>query len=151
MDFKAELLRQSPPRTWLGALRIRIQRVQTYYAFVNLVLLLVTTYTIREASIKQYIPRFNFWWLLILGAVLIVGAALIDYKLVHPSEIAYNQSQAWKHKNPVRRELGRLEESINQLQILGVEDVKALTDSIDLLRQSVDRLEIALREFRSSK
>jgi len=121
-----------------------MNRVQSYYGSINFMLLLITTYTIREATLKHYIPGITFWWLLGAGAVLIIAVAVIDYKLVHPSEIIYAHSQSWKHNNPVRKQLTRMEESANRLQRRDTEELKALMGAIDSLRQSVDRLESTL-------
>lgn len=128
-----------------------MNRIQSYYGSMNFMLLLITTYTIREATLRHYIPGITFWWLLGAGVVLIAVVALVDYKLVHPSEIIYSHSQSWKHSNPVRKELSRLESSVNHLQTAEAEGVQTLISSIELLRQSVDKLEVALREGRSDQ
>lgn len=93
-----------------------ITRTQSYYSLLNVVLLLVTTYTVREATIRNYIPGFNFWWLVGIGAFLIIAVAVIDYKLIYPSETAYNQHEAWKHRSPVRKEFAEMKALINQLK-----------------------------------
>lgn len=106
-----------------------ITRTQSYYSLMNVVLLLVTTYTVREATIQKWFPWLNFWWLLGIGAAAIIAVAAIDYKLVHPSEIAYNQSQAWKHRSPVRKELGQMQQSITAIQG-ALEDLKEAVNQL---------------------
>lgn len=109
------VLKQSKPRLWLGALRDMIQRTQSYYAIINVCLLLVTTYTVRELTIKKYIPGFNFLWLLAALAVFVVVVSLIDYKFIYPSQIAFHQHEAWKHRSPVRKDMGRMKKEIRDI------------------------------------
>jgi len=114
MNIRRLILRQGKPKLWLGEARDMLTRVQSYYVYVNISLLLITTYTVREATIKAFIPWFNFIHLL---AFLIVGisvVAVIDRKWVYPSQIAFHQHQAWKHKSPIRQAIE--EDRQNNLQ-----------------------------------
>lgn len=105
MSLMQSLMKQCSPNLWVGYIRNRVIRTQSYYTTVNVALLLVTTYTVREEYLKHYLPWFNFWWLLAIGIVLIIIVDIFDHKIVQPSEIAYLQQQNWKHKSPVRHEL----------------------------------------------
>ena len=144
MSVRTLMLKQGKPRLWLGALRHTIQRTQAYYSLFNIVFLLITTYTVREATIRHYIPEFNFWWLLVIGMAFIITVAILDYKFIHPSEIAFTQSQAWKHKSPIREKLEELEKSMGQPQ--EISDFATLTNSINELNTSIKSLEELLRD-----
>jgi hypothetical protein len=120
---KRAALKQSRPRIWLGALRDIVQRTQAYYALINASLLLITTYTVREATIKAHFPWFNFGWLAIALIVFVVVVALTDYKVIYPSQVAYHQFEAWKHRSPVRR------------------DMEAMKQELDLIKEAVARVE----------
>lgn len=110
------VLKQSRPRLWLGALRDMIQRTQSYYAIINVCLLLITTYTLREVTIKKYFPDFNFLWLIAFLAVFVVVVSLVDYKFIYPSQIAFHQHEAWKHRSPVRKDMIKMKKEMRSLR-----------------------------------
>lgn len=109
-------LTQSKPRIWLGGLRDIMQRTQAYYALINASLLLITTYTVREATIKAHIPWFNFGWLAAALVVFVVVVALVDYKIIFPSQVAYHQHEAWKHRSPVRKDMEAMQKELNLIK-----------------------------------
>lgn len=126
MNLMQSLGKQSSPKIWLGGIRNRIIRAQSYYTLLNVLLLLITTYTVRYDSIHEYLPWFNFGWLVI---IVLVGAAtitIIDHKIIQPSEIAYLQHQAWKHRSPIRIELEQ--------------DKKELQERLDKMQEKLDEL-----------
>jgi hypothetical protein len=94
-----------------------LQRTQSYYAIVNISLLLVTTYTVREATIKAHLPWFNFWILLVALGVMVGVVALIDYKWVFPSQMAHHQHMAYKHRNLIRRDLEKDREEVKSRNV----------------------------------
>ena len=118
MKLKQLLLKQSKPRIWLGGVRDMIQRSQTYYSIFNVILLLITTYTVREVTIKTYLPWFNFWHLIAVIFVIIILIILLDHKLIYPSQIAFHQHEAWKHESPVRKEFKKINERLDRIEKL---------------------------------
>ncbi len=129
------VLKQSAPRLWLGALRDMIQRTQSYYSIINISLLLIATYTLREATIKKYFPDFNFFWLLAILAVFVIVVALLDYKFVYPSQIAFHQHEAWKHRSMVRKDTEAMKSQIRSLRrdvkVLRGEDLSEIDEILD--------------------
>jgi len=117
-NFKSQMLYQGRPNLWLGALKNLVVRTQSYYAIVNFVLLLITTLTVSSTSINKYLPWLNLFWLLVLLTVFVVVISIVDYKIIYPSEIAWNQQQAWKHMNPGRGEFAKLSIELAELKKL---------------------------------
>lgn len=129
----SSMLKQGRPRLWLGAARDMIQRTQAYYAIINASLLLITTYTIRETTIKTHLPWFDFRWLLLFLVTFIVTVVLIDYKFIYPSQIAFHQHEAWKHRSPVRK------------------DLEAVKEELALMNESIARIEGTLGDMRDGR
>lgn len=115
-DVKKNLLKQGKPKIALGALRDMIQRTQAYYGILNVMLLLITTYTVREATIKKLFPWFNFYWLLGVGVAFIIIVVITDYKFVYPSQIAWHQHEAWKHGSPVRKDFDMVKKHLKKVE-----------------------------------
>lgn len=131
-----QFFKQSKPKLKIGLVRGMIQRAQVYYALLNIFLLLITTYTVREATIRNLIPGFQFWWLLV--AVPIIGAIvlIIDYKYIYPSEIAWHQHEAWKHRSPARRDFTEIK------NILHGEDGKSgMVEALAKIEARLDAIE----------
>ncbi len=122
MGIGRALLKQSKPKLWLGGLRDMIQRTQAYYAMINAGLLLITTYTVREATIHEYAPWMT--WPVILGiiALMMLTILIVDYKWVYPSQIAFHQHEAFKHRSMIRQQLDGIEKKVDIL--LGVKNGK---------------------------
>lgn len=94
-----------------------LQRAQSYYGMLNILLLLVTAYTVREETIHKWLPWMTFP--IFLGTVLLVMIAVmvLDHKLIYPSLIAFHQDEAWKHMSPVKSQFDKLDARLS-----GIED-----------------------------
>lgn len=108
-------LKQGKPRLWLGGLRDMLQRTQSYYGSFNILLLLVTTYTVRETTIHKYAPWATFGVILGIAVILIIVINIIDHKWIYNSQVAYHQHIAWKNLSPVRRQVELLVENQNKM------------------------------------
>jgi len=113
---KQSLLKQSSPKLWLGAIQDLMQRTRLYYGLLVMPLLLVTVYTVREPMIQKYLPWLTLPVFLGVAVVGMFVVAVVDYKLVKPSVIAFHQHEAYKHRNLIRRDLEAEREAANQRQ-----------------------------------
>jgi len=131
MNIRGKLLRQYKPKLWIGGLRDMLSRAQTYYALINMPLILITAYTVREATVNKYVPWLTlpvFFGFLILFVLAII---IIDYKIVYPSVIAFHQHEAWKHRSPVRLQLEK-ERRENKKRMLEIEEtLKRIEERLD--------------------
>lgn len=105
MKIHIALLKQSKPRLWLGGIRDMMQRLQSYQGLLNGLLLLATVYTVREKTIIKHLPWMTFAIFVGVIAVGMIIIGIVDYKLVHPSQIAYQQHEAYKHRSLLRKDL----------------------------------------------
>jgi len=131
MSIRSKLLRQRKPKLWIGGLRDMLSRAQTYYALINMPLILITAYTVREATVNKYMPWLTlpvFFSFVILFVLTII---IIDYKIVYPSVIAFHQHEAWKHRSPVRLQLEK-ERRENKKRMLEIEKtLKRIEERLD--------------------
>lgn len=105
VSAKNLILKQRKPVLWVGAGRDMMMRAQSYYGIMNASMILITMYTVREESFKSFVP-----WLtlpIFFGTVIVLMMALMlfDYKMVYPSQIAFHQHEAYKHRSLIRRDL----------------------------------------------
>jgi len=105
-----------------------IQRGQSYYGIAGVAINLATLYTVREAMLKGYMPWINFSIILIFVGLLAVAVIIIDYKIIYPSQIAYHQFEAWKHKSPVRKKMEQDKEDTRLLMARIEEKLDRLLD-----------------------
>jgi len=111
---KKVLFGQTKPVLMVGMARDMLTRAQSYYALMNGSMMLITVYTVRETTIKTHLPWMNFgiFFGIVIGLLSLV--MIMDYKLVYPSQIAFHQHEAWKHRSPVRKDFEALREQLNQ-------------------------------------
>lgn len=111
-----KIFRQHQPKLWLGGIRDMLTRAQTYYALLNMPLLLITVYTVREATIHKYMPWLTlpmFFIILVVGIIIVI---IIDYKIVYPSVIAFHQHEAWKHRSMARQNLDKQRKRLDNME-----------------------------------
>lgn len=129
MSIFRKLFKQSKPKLWVGGARDMMQRVQSYYGQINALMALATLYTVREATIQKYAPWASFLVVVGIGFVIMVVLVIVDYKLVYPSQIAFHQHEAYKHRNLIRRDL----EEYMARQVKADEQIKIINDKLDSL------------------
>ncbi len=135
MNLKRNLFKQSKPRLWLGAIRDMIQRGQSYYGMFNVFVGLATLYTVREALIRSYVPWINFFILLGIIAIMQIIIIIIDYKFIYPSQIAFHQHEAYKHRSLLRRDL----ETANKRQAETYTRIKAIEKVIKKIAKELKK------------
>lgn len=133
MKLKRFLLKQSKPRIWLGGARDMMQRGQSYYGMISIVINLATLYTVREAMIKHYFPWINFFIVVMFVLVAAIIVMIIDHKVVYPSQIAFHQYEAWKHRSPIRQAME--------------EDRQANLNRMTQIERDINDIKISLRQI----
>jgi len=108
------LFNQHKPRLMLGLARDMLTRAQSYYGLMNASMMMITVYTVREGTIKAHLPWMNFIWFFMFIVFMLIVVMIFDYKMVYPSQIAFHQHEAWKHRSPVRKDFEALREQLNQ-------------------------------------
>lgn len=88
-------IKQIEGRVWIGRTKTTFARTSTYFGYINFVMLLLTFYSVtgyRYAPLPVYV----------VGAVvgvIILGA--VDYFIMLPSDVRFNNQQFVKHQNPI--------------------------------------------------
>lgn len=100
-----EILKQYKPILWLGGIRDIMTRTQSYYGLLNMPMMLIILYTVRMQSFIKYIPWLTLPVFIGILALLLVIIAILDYKIIYPSQIAYHQHEAYKHRSLIRQQL----------------------------------------------
>ena len=115
--LKSKLTKQYHISGWVGALKDLFTRVVFYVTALNFVLLAATAYhtTLRE-TIQSQLPWLTFPVFLGVLVVLVLISMVIEYKIVLPSTIAYLNEQGYKHQNPIRAQLDRIEKMLADMQ-----------------------------------
>lgn len=113
----AKITRQHNPGYQIGGIKDLLIRVLFYVSGINFVLLAATAYhtTLRE-PIHQWMPWFTFPMFLGILVVLVSLSMVLEYKLVLPSTMAYLNLQQYKHQNPIKAQLDRIEATLAKMQ-----------------------------------
>lgn len=124
----SKLLKQHNLGVTVGAVRDSGQRVQFYIMsliFAQTSLLAYSNSSVQN-TLNQYMPWFNFFWLIGFMVLFIMGVMLFDYKFILPSTWSFVNRQMYRHKNPLfkafndhKKELnGRLDEQDKQIALI---------------------------------
>ena len=107
------LVRQYRIGPLLGALKMQSARAMFYLALPQLPVGIIAA----TPQLQKWFPGLSFWWLA-GGAVayfVIVGMWL-DYKIMVPSEMAYNNKQSYMHDNPYVRDMAQAQKDIAEIK-----------------------------------
>lgn len=105
---------------YIGGAKDLAQRVLAYITIVNLVLLVITTY-----SVSKFVNQVSIFWFIGALVFLILFAMLMEYKFILSSSWGFTNQQMYKHFNPLwerldkqekkqKKELEAMEERLNK-------------------------------------
>lgn len=100
----------------IGAVHVLLGRTTFYISILNFFMLILTAYytTIRN------IVTIPFTWFLLSMLVIIFIAMVLEYVVILPSTIIFNNMQMYKHNNPLKDDiklvLKRLDEIENKIE-----------------------------------
>jgi hypothetical protein len=111
---------------WIGGVRTYGQRLQFYLGMINTATLMLVLYE-TSPLVSNAFPSVVTWLAFIALAVvpLVIG---VDYVLMHPSQITYNQHQnGQENRSPNYRETMENQRKLEYLQ----EQIEELHEQID--------------------
>ena len=85
----------------IGAVHVLLGRTTFYISILNFFMLIVTAYytTIRN------LVSIPFIWFVLSMLVVILIAMVLEYVVILPSTIIFNNVQAYKHENPFKDDI----------------------------------------------
>lgn len=100
---------------YIGALKELFGRTSFYITVINFFLLIVTAY---YTTIRNFIP-ISFLSFMAIAVLIVCIAMVIEYIVILPSSVAFQNHQAYKHTNPLKDDvkliLKRLDEIENKM------------------------------------
>ncbi|WP_227354334.1 hypothetical protein [Haladaptatus salinisoli] len=111
---------------WIGGLRTYGQRLQFYLGMMNTTTLMLVLYETSPAISSRFPSVLA--WLGFVAVILVPAIIAIDYVIMHPSQITYDQHQnGHENRSPNFRETMENQRKLTELQ-----------DQIEMLREEVN-------------
>jgi len=102
--------------SWLGGFKTIIIHTTMYVNFLNLALIAITAYnTSLRSEILSFMPWFKVWHFLLFGLVVLGLAMFLEYKLIYPSYIRFQNQQEYEHQNRLKGDLDRIEAKLDEI------------------------------------
>jgi hypothetical protein len=99
---------------WVGGVRTYGQRLQFYLGMLNTATLMLVLYN-TSPLVNEFFPSVAVW-LAFIGLLVVPAVMGIDYFLMHPSQITYNQHQnGQENRSPNYRETMENQRRIDDL------------------------------------
>lgn len=106
------LVRQYRVGPLLGALKMQSARAMFYLALPQLPMTIVAA----TPQLQKWFPELSFWFLAAGALVYFVIVGMwFDYKVMVPSEMAYNNKQSYMHDNPYVRDMAQAQKDISEI------------------------------------
>lgn len=106
------LVRQHNFGPWLGALKMQSSRAMFYLSFPQTPMVAIAA----TPQLQKWFPWLSFWWVILAFVLYFVIIGMwLDYKLMLPSETAYNNKQVYKHENPYVRDMNQARKDISEI------------------------------------
>ena len=97
---------------YIGAIKNILARSTFYISILNFAMLAVTSYSV---VVWKVLP-ISFWLFFLILVLMIVGMMIFDYTIMLPSEMSFMNWQAYKHNNPIRKDLEEIKEKLEELK-----------------------------------
>ena len=124
-----KFLRQYNTGRKIGALLDTYQRTAGVISAIQYVTMIIILYTTSARPFLDiYYPWVTFWMFMLIAVVMVLVVMVIVYMIAAPSTFAFHNQQLWKHDNPMRFKL----EKIEKKQVLLDEK---LDDILELLNE----------------
>jgi len=89
-------------------------QLSIFIAMLNLLLLITTAYnTTLRGWFEHYNIPLNFWTFTGSVALLLTIAASLLYKFALPSFFSFLNDQAYRHDNPIRKDIEKLQKTLD--------------------------------------
>jgi hypothetical protein len=108
------LLHQQKPGPWLGALKMQLVRALFYLSLPTMPFSAIAA----TPQLQKWFPWLSFW--VLAGAVILFFVVVgwwWDYKVMLPSEMAYNNAQSYKHENPYVKDMKDVKARLASIEI----------------------------------
>lgn len=113
-----KIFKQTNIGNWWGAFRNLGSYVSFYITFINFFVLLINTY-ILGFLVKANLP-IPIWLVIVIVAFvfisLLVIAMIFEHKYTVPSFMTYWNQQFWRHKNPLRDEIEKMQKQLDRIE-----------------------------------
>ena len=103
---------------YIGAVKELFGRTSFYITVINFFLLIVTAY---YTTIRNFIP-ISFLSFMLFMVFIVCIAMVIEYVIILPSSVAFQNLQAYKHTNPLK------------------DDIKLILKRLDEIEKEVERV-----------
>jgi hypothetical protein len=107
------LSRQYRVGPWLGALKMQGARAMFYVGLPQTPLIAIAA----APQIQKMVPWLSVWMIMVAFVIYFVVIGMwLDYKLMLPSEMAYNNAQAYKHRNPFQEYKAEVKQRLTDIE-----------------------------------
>jgi hypothetical protein len=108
------LFKQNKAHAWLGGVKHSMGQIGIYVSFINLILLMITSY--NTGWIQKYAIGLNFMQFAGIIAGIILVALIFEFKVDMPNYFSFWNQQNWRHDNPMRISMEELHNEIATLK-----------------------------------
>lgn len=120
-------IRQTNVGSWWGALMMLLGRMASYATFITLGLTVLYSYPTVSNAIYMVIGiSLTIWQLVLLIILGLIVFMVIEYKFSIAAITAFNNSQWYKHNNPMRRDLELVQKQNTEIIQQNAEIIKLL-------------------------
>ncbi|NOR85465.1 hypothetical protein GQ473_05060 [archaeon] len=96
---------------YIGAIKELFGRTSFYITVINFFLLIVTAY---YTTIRDFIP-ISFLTFIATTVLMVCVAMVIEYVVILPSSVVFQNIQAYKHTNPLKDDVKLILERLDKI------------------------------------
>lgn len=100
MDIK-RFLKQENTGQWWGGFKAIISSASSYASWASMAMQAITLYFVSKSGI-------SIWIFIIVIIVFVIGIMIFEWKVTIPSAVRFTNSQAYKHDNPIRKDIEKI-------------------------------------------
>jgi hypothetical protein len=111
------MIKQINIGNWWGALMTLAGRLNIYISMINMVLISFFAYpSVSSFIVNNTGISIPFWAFILIIIITPFVVMVFEYKFGLPSFIAFNNEQAWRHDNPIRKDIESMQRDITEIK-----------------------------------
>ena len=116
MSLKNRLLREEKVGMGWGGFKAIISSASGYASWISLAMQSVVLYTVLTPYMQTRDIEIPFWCFALMLVALAITVMLFEWKVTIPSAMKFTNSQQYKHDNPIRHDIERLQKDMDKIK-----------------------------------
>jgi hypothetical protein len=116
MGIKSKFLKQVDTGAWWGGFKSIVSSAGGYASWASLALQVFNFYLLSNSWFADRNISIPLWLFAISIFIFAIGVLVFEWKVTIPSSYKFINAQGYKHDNPIRKDIEKLQSDIDKIK-----------------------------------